>query len=382
MTEWLPKAHKIISLVAPFFAYIMYDTEVIITEEGKAYTNGNTIVMPHDALDRWGFPGTVAVYLHELMHIAFFHVPRMRKVEYRFLWNIACDIVVNGYIREREYDNLKLPSNVVVDILLEHKSVEDIYAHLLKKAKEDNIDITSESITQGDVQEALGYPSNVSGIQEDMDYKNVATKEELKDKKSSVSKAINAMYGSLPGHLREAVQVSLREDVDWVDLLSAYFVKYADDYSYQVFDRRFEDFYLPDIYGEKVKGRVEIDTSGSISKKQLNIYLGNLFSLLQSFDNISLTVSLFHVKSYLEVHDVSDTSLLSNLKVQSGGTSFVDSLKKAEAEEVDFVIFLTDLYGEFPLNEPDCDVIWLSNGGNEAPFGQVIKLSPEEDHAS
>lgn len=361
LSKWLPQAQKDIALLAPFFAYSMYDVPVYENDsKGTAYTNGWAIYMPTWAYERWGQAGCTAVYLHELMHIVLIHVPRMRNKD-RDIWNIAVDAVVNGFIAGLKTNRCILPNNVIRIPNLEHLSAEEIYEKLKEMAK--------------DRKNKGGEGTGIENEGEGNDLVDDGTMDHRQEREAEgrLAKAKTAFYSNLSSNLKREIDGALKERVSWEALLSRYLVKYADDYTFSPYDRRFEDFFIPDITGDKISGRVEVDTSGSIDDVTLNMYLGQIIALINTFPRVELTVSLFHTNSYAE-YNVENISDLKQLSAQSGGTSFVDSLAKAEKQGVDFVVFLTDLYGEFPPKAPNCDVIWLSNGGTDPPFGQLIKL--------
>jgi predicted metal-dependent peptidase len=361
---WLNNAQKNIALLAPFFAFSMYEIPVYENDsQGTAYTNGKAIYMPTWAYERWGQAGCTAVYLHELMHIVLVHVPRGRN-KIPIVWNIAVDAVINGFIAGLKTEKCKLPENTVRIPSLEHLSAEEIYEKLRENMKDNGNNEPDEGSVGGQ------NFSDSGDLVDDgsMDHK------EMKNAEGRLAKAKTVFYSSLTSSvIKREIEEAMRERVSWESILSRYLVKYADDYSFSPYDRRFEDFFIPDITGEKITGRIEVDTSGSIGPAELASYVSQIVSLISTFPKVELTVSLFHTESYAE-YSVEGIGDLSKLEARSGGTSFIDSLEKAEKQGVDFVVFLTDLYGAFPDKEPSCDVIWLSDGGTEAPFGQVIRL--------
>lgn len=364
---WLDSARKTISLIAPFFAYGMYEIPVYEDDsKGTAYTNGTAIYMPTWSLERWGLPGTTAVYLHELEHVFLMHIERMKSKKYKMLWNISVDIVVNGFIASLNTSKIELPEDSIRDKALENYSAEEVYKRLEPNWSDEK---EKEAI------EATGMGGDL------FDDGSLAQPGALKEAEGRLARAKTVFYSNLTNAMKREIESAMEEKIPWETLLNKYLMKYADDYSFTVYDRRFEDFFLPDIHGEKIKGRIEVDTSGSISPETLSLYVGEIISLMSAFPRIELTVSLFHTSSYAE-YEVSDIADLKQLKAQSGGTSFIDSLEKAEKEEVAFVIFLTDLYGAFPASPPEnVDVIWISNGATEAPFGEVIPLEEENPGA-
>ena len=86
-------------------------------EIAPAYTDGRTIFYG-SAFAKWTLDQQVAVCAHEVMHIAFRHIPRAHKLAERFgkrysnrLFNIATDALINESLVQSEY---KLPEPRVV----------------------------------------------------------------------------------------------------------------------------------------------------------------------------------------------------------------------------------------------------------------------------
>jgi predicted metal-dependent peptidase len=61
-----------------------------------------------------------------------------------------------------------------------------------------------------------------------------------------------------------------------------------------------------------------------------------------------------------------------------GGTTFTEPFKWVEENLRDdrpqALIYLTDMYGNFPANRPDYPVIWCATSDQEAPFPETIHL--------
>jgi predicted metal-dependent peptidase len=63
-----------------------------------------------------------------------------------------------------------------------------------------------------------------------------------------------------------------------------------------------------------------------------------------------------------------------------GGTSFVDPFRRILSERIDpaFLVYLTDMDGAFPKEEPCYPVLWASTTplkrARHAPFGEMVEV--------
>jgi predicted metal-dependent peptidase len=124
---------------------------------------------------------------------------------------------------------------------------------------------------------------------------------------------------------------------------------------------------------------VAVDTSGSISEKELTVFLSELQQILDMSKPIRCTVLAIDA----DVHDVTelmpDDSLIDNMPPLKGGggTSFVPAFEWCTREGIEpaTLIYFTDMYGSFPGEVPEYPVIWCSTSKSRpAPFGETIDI--------
>jgi predicted metal-dependent peptidase len=62
--------------------------------------------------------------------------------------------------------------------------------------------------------------------------------------------------------------------------------------------------------------------------------------------------------------------------VGGGGTDFRPCFNWLTEHQLQpqMLVFLTDLYGTVPEEEPPYPVLWASTGSREAPFGQLVPM--------
>jgi predicted metal-dependent peptidase len=137
-------------------------------------------------------------------------------------------------------------------------------------------------------------------------------------------------------------------------------------------------FYMPREEFNGCDATVVVDTSGSISKK-------NVESALREINDIIIAAG--GQVRWL----VGDTTVLQDEWIRTapdkitgcGGTDFrpfFDHLTNGEGKPTKMLIYFTDTYGVFPEEEPPFPVIWAVYDDNKetpVPFGEVIQIPSE-----
>ncbi|RLF28459.1 MAG: hypothetical protein DRN14_04190 [Thermoplasmata archaeon] len=123
---------------------------------------------------------------------------------------------------------------------------------------------------------------------------------------------------------------------------------------------------LPAYVSRTVKTVIGIDSSGSISDDEYEHFISIIWKHRDILEG-KVVVCDCDIKSVLDLKDSKKTELEKFLKVRRGygGTSYEPVFEIAERENVEIVIYFTDLFPDrFPEN-PKFKVLW------------VVKLSPE-----
>jgi hypothetical protein len=76
------------------------------------------------------------VIAHELLHAGLQHAER-RQGRDPYLWNIACDYVINGWLNEMQVG--EMPQGCLYDVLYKDWSAESIYEELIKNLRKNQI---------------------------------------------------------------------------------------------------------------------------------------------------------------------------------------------------------------------------------------------------
>jgi len=351
---------------SPFFATLALFARSILTDTvPTAATDGRDLFFNIAFWNSLTPPQRLGLLAHEVLHAALLHVFR-RGPRDPLLWNIAADIVVNGIILSQP--GFELPPGHLRERKLEHLSVEEIY-HLLYAHPEQY----AQELHIVDLLLPSGPGQPRAGLEEHWRHA-LAQAQTLADMLGK---------GNAPaGLLREMTHLSPSQ-LDWRSYLWRFLVQTPTDF--QEFDRRFigQELYLETLAGTAVRVAVAVDTSGSVGRKEMALFLGEVRGILDSYPH--LVVSLYYIDA--ACHGPYDLTREMELPtpVGGGGTDFRPFFRAVCDVQTDqrphLCIYLTDGMGTFPSEPPQAPVLWvLSPGGiglQEIPFGEAVRLIPE-----
>jgi predicted metal-dependent peptidase len=377
--EKLQYARTVLSISSPFFATLALQTKVYFKrpEESPiptAWTDGLHVYFNTEFADSLTREEFTAVLMHELLHIAFLHVPRRQGRRPR-RWNKAADYAINWLIAQeservtRTFGKPKfvLPSDALLDKKFADMSAEQVYAKFEEEEQEDD---------DGD----FGLIGDI--LQGDASVGNDSVIAEVKQRLAQAVQAAK-LRGTLPAGVERMVSDILNPPRDWRRELADLIETFPADFTFNPPDRRFHDadFALPSLGGEQVELVVAFDTSGSISPEELKLYLSEVVGLMQQFDHIKLRVltcdAAVHEDVELDEQDID--SFTQRVRFRGGGgTDFRPVFERLQDDRPRMLVFFTDGYGTFPSQEPDYPVLWVLTPNSievgQVPFGRVTKL--------
>jgi len=152
------------------------------------------------------------------------------------------------------------------------------------------------------------------------------------------------------------------------------------DYSWSPPNRRYihAGLYLPSCRTSDIGTVVvAVDTSGSISQDAINRVAAELSSIVIDFRAESYV--LYCDSKIQGIEHFLDGDFPDKLNPKGGGgTSFVPVFEWIDRESINpsFLIYFTDLCGDFPESGPMYPVLWITEGQalKEVPFGEVIEV--------
>ncbi len=207
------------------------------------------------------------------------------------------------------------------------------------------------------------------------------------------------MRGTSPGWLEQMVDSIVEPPVP-IEKILQHIVgsQRSDESSYRNPNRRFisRGLALPTTKKDKKSGVFVIDTSGSVSDETAKYFLGIALRALKSkgINELRLIQCDMRVVDDVKVKD--PTGFKMHVKREGlkgrGGTSFKPPFELIEKEgkswDISFLVYLTDLEGDFPERAPRFPVFWISTEGHIAPFGRTFywdqqgnKVVPMRKHA-
>jgi len=304
-----------------------------------------------------------AVIQHEIEHIVKMHPYRGYGVDNHDLFNVACDMLINGKKSAPLIQNLPKIFGVDCVYMPEHydlnKTAEEIYELLLEDQK------NGKSYGNG-----FGDDHSMWGSDVDYDVARQTVKEMCKNASGC---------GNAPGHLVGDIEALNEPIVDWKYELQRFVARQVGNkratWSRQ--NRRMQSFgFKGKSSHASVKLTVLVDTSGSVGDDMLEQFFTELEGMSRFF---SITVMQFdHGYQHHCAYKRGDWQ---NIKVHGrGGTSFIEAFNEAEKRGLigRVNIVCTDGYAPWP-EAKDYPVIWAVMGATakevKPPFGDVIYLS-------
>lgn len=338
--------------------------------------------------------------IHETLHPAFLHHAR-REGRDPEKWNIACDLAINPIVAEMGF---KLPAGALFP-------GRDKYRHLpAGKCAEEYYPLLQQSPRPDGQQGQPGQPSNQPGQPGNQPGQNsnqpggqgdaspgadpgkcgevrdagdhAQNADSAADWQAAVVRAeLSARCrGDLPGGLKRFVAESVKVKTDWRDVLREFVRQRARNrLSWAKPNKRHvhRGIYLPGRSGRKLgEVLIAIDTSGSISQKDLATFSSEVQDILQTHQ-CSATI-YYHdtMVVHTQTWEPSDGDLVLEPK-GGGGTSHRDVFARVERDDLEpvCVICLTDLATVFPESSA-LPTLWAVIGGcqTQPPFGQVVYL--------
>ncbi|MCK5200222.1 MAG: hypothetical protein KAR21_17820, partial [Spirochaetales bacterium] len=293
----LTKARAGLVLSSPFFASIALQLKLI--EDLKcstAYTDSVVLGYNPEFVDKLSNAELKGVICHEVLHIAMLH-PFRRNSRDQMRWNIACDYAINPIVKDAGFT---LPTGALLDDRYKGRESEVIYNILPKQ---------------------LPAPKNLIGevrdYKQDKSDKNSNTlKQQEQNWKITLSGAasIAKAQGKLPAGLDRMIQEILQPKLYWREILSRFITENAkNDYTWTQPNKRYlySGLYLPSLNVPTLGTiAVIVDTSGSVSQKELDTFASELHAILSIYPGTEIKVIYVDTKvAHTETIDIYDFKL-------------------------------------------------------------------------
>jgi predicted metal-dependent peptidase len=388
----IQKARTTLLLDHPFFGTLLFRLKGRETHSvATMATDGVSLFYNPGFVDKLSTPELVGVLAHEVLHPGLQHHTR-RGDRRPFRWNKACDYAINPLLLDA---GLVLPKDVLIEDRFRGMSAERIY-NLLEEEEEggsgqgseDQTEPTPGGSTQGNEEnDEPNPPVTPGGIgqildapePEAADGKDIA--EQAREWQIAVEQAqsLAKLVGKIPAGLERSLEGAEEARVDWRELLRrSWSETNPTDYSWTRPNRRhiWQGLCLPGVIREGVGEIViAVDCSGSVSARQLSLFEAEIRSILEGQRPERVHVLYFDTRVH-KVDVYAAGQQISLDPVGGGGTDFRPCFDWVDEQQVQaqMLVFLTDLYGTLPTEEPSYPVLWASTGARQAPFGQLIPM--------
>ena len=397
--EKVIKAKVQLQKTHPFFAYIL--SQMVVEEREEVKTMGvdskGHLFYNKGFVSSLTLPELKGVLCHEALHTALEHFGRAHKRN-KEMWNIATDIVVNNMLL---INGLTLPESGIIpqdDSItllgttidkISEKTAEGVY-NLLPEV--DKVSIPRFDVHIYSCSESLSKPNgSESGKSEPGDKSESGLEKSTadglggdEDEKSWSDVLINAeiyaqMRGTVPKGMKRFIDRLLKPQIPWYRILYEFVVGTLPvDWTWSYPSKRSigVGVYLPKVKRESLDVVVTIDTSGSISRKTLTLFVSELAAIINAFEGLKMTI-LIGDADVNEIIEVQSGDLEKVMKVDfrgGGGTDHKPFYKWIEKNrpECQVIVNLTDGETDFPEREISRS-LWVIQNSREIvpPFGKV-----------
>jgi predicted metal-dependent peptidase len=335
------------------------------------------------------------VVAHEVMHIFLEHVGRGRDMHYHpELWNVATDYCINGYLANMNDKLLEMPKFALYDTRFKGMSADQIYNVLLKEAK-DNAKAAAakhggNSIGCGD--QKTKRPFDVVSDESVSEESRLETKRNIAAAvgQAGSEEAVKQM-GQGAADLLRMFREMIAPRIPWQKVLREYVSETVRSrYTYQRISRRSTpEILFPSMTGEHLKLLVGVDTSGSMSERDLSDAMSELKGICDNFESWDLTLlscdTNAHVIGMYNSEEGDDFSSIDKNLIGGGGTDMNPMIEYGNEleEKPSVMVIMTDGYIPPITTVEDIDVILVvtRNGNKELEDEQarVLFMNDEDD---
>jgi predicted metal-dependent peptidase len=387
LQERLVKARVKLLRDSPFFGTLLMHAPIRETNHiPTAATDGVGLMFNPDFIKTLNDNQFKGILVHEVLHAALLHVPRMKDVFEvdPVTANIACDIVVNGICDDNK---IELTDGAVRDNKLKHLSVREIYTILKQKQSKDK-NYLQKTYGASGVNQCLASPdpNGEEGGNGEGDVDGEGKGAAGVDWKDVMNKAATIARMKSAGPMGAAMERIFSEllepTIDWRTILYKYITESRTDFS--GYDRRhvYNGLYLDDFSGSQVHILTYIDVSGSIDEELLTDFMSEVNGAINSVESVKGEAYCFDTRLHY-VCDIENIATEFKL-IGGGGTSFecifkhIEEYRKEHPCDTILPIILTDGYASLD-HPPTSPLLWvICPGGIDSstlPFGDVARIT-------
>lgn len=361
--------------VAPYFGTFIWGLRPVEKPGIRTFAVSDDGQFVYDPEVPWSFEEQVGAFIHELHHVVLFHAERCGGRD-RKMWNIATDLEINNSLRR---GGVLLPSGALQPEnfdLPENQSAELYYAAIQQMDPDKQPQQSPEckpgsgrcGSSAGVREEFEPAPGTATGQGNGPSNPSPKSKVEMEAMRKRVAEEIMKDIGNVPGNLAEWAKSIISPKIAWQSVLRSAVKRAvqtvaggASDYTYQrVSDRTLDpDLILPTLITKKPEVCVIVDTSGSISRAELDEAIGEVTGVMRAHANRMTIIAVDY--EVHEVHTVNMSTDLSKLLLSGGGGTDlrvgIDKAMRDVSPKPNILIVFTDAMTPWPSRQPAAEVV-------------------------
>ena len=307
-------------------------------------------------------------------------------------FNIATDIAVNNILVNNGFilpENGLIPQNNSIEIFKQHiididkKTAEFIYDEI----KEDSED--GEGNNPAPKGNSEGFDEHIL-INDEIPKEEKEELEKQWKKRLVEASTISKLAGKekISG-MDEYIENLLNPKLDWKSLLYRHITNNIPyDYSWSFPDKKSfsTGIYFPKQLKEMLEVVIAIDSSGSLSQKELQNFLSEIIGIAKSFSNVRMYVIEcdYVIRQVLEVRN-GDIQKILEIRIKGGGGTSHKPVFNYISENISncrLFVGLTDGFSDIEeIQNPDYPVLWVLSKNSVPedylPFGKSVKIMEE-----
>jgi predicted metal-dependent peptidase len=353
-----------------------------VTDDGwleTAATDGRHIYYNRNFIAKLDKQETMFLLAHEVEHVVYDHMGRRGSRGSR-IWNVAADYVINWELHDNNIGKLPDPKRTGITACFDKKyagmSADEVYCLLEKDKKfvEYVFDVHME-------------PGDPNG--EQLTEEELAT---LRDEiRQAVMEAAKANTGHLPNGVKRLLKDITEPQMNWRELLNMQIQSaFKNDYTWMKQSRKTmsSGIYLPgQLNDQKLEVAIALDSSGSISDKMLQDFLGEVKGIMSQFSDFELRLWCSDTEVYNPVmftpeniHEIDEYEVMGR-----GGNDFNcnwEYMKENNIVPSRFIHFTDGYDCGLGFGDPDwCETIYVIHSDPsrkiESPFGTTCWYDQE-----
>lgn len=361
---------------AAFLGSIMSQTRFIWDDSPEcdtAWTDGMTIGFNPSFWLKIPDEAKVTVLAHELWHIAYQHVLRLKEANRDpEKWNIAGDHLINLMLQKAGYkfDGIQ---NCYKDMRYTGMGTDQIY-HLLPDPPAGGGG-SAAGLGAGALPKALGGDLRAPPKGKEI--------EVLGKVVQAVQAArLGNQAGTIPGEILLEIDKFLNPKLPWRVLLRRFFVEQSrEDYSWKRPNRRYSDEYLPSLWAEDGLTIINyyLDISGSITDENILRFNSEVKHIKEEFNPQMLNLITFDTW-IRDVYSFDEQTPFEKIVVTGrGGTDLDPVADHILKTKPNVAVIFTDMEVDPMPSVGSIPVLWVVIGNPNAtvPFGQMIHIDDE-----